>query len=482
MVSAARGLPSDLKATRPLWEIRTGSHQYSIPTIDRGRIYVGVNDALLDRKGVRRTGGGVLMCLDQATGKTLWRFVSPRYFEGVKDPYHFNQWKCGFCSEPVVDGERVYVVGGRGEILCLDRNGQADGNAGPFKDELAYMQAAAGTKLRATDGDIVWRYNLLTELDVVPHDVCGSTLLLHGNHLYACTSNGVDGSHRKVPRPDAPSLIVLDKRTGKLLARDDEKIGRRLLHGQWSSPSLGVVNGKTLIFFGGGDGILYAFEAFEGGGRKGEVAILKKAWSCDCNPTDYRFRDGKPVPYSRWNRKSPEGPSEIIGTPVFYEGRVYVALGQSPLHGRGNGCLSCIDAATGKIVWASRLVRRSLSTVAIADGILYIADFSGNLHAFDCRTGEKYWVHEMGSGAWSASPFVADGKVYASTESKILWVLAAGREKRVLARTRLKTMAITPTATDGVLYLPTQKRLTAYPGKIRIPGGTNPLPVQPERE
>jgi hypothetical protein len=67
------------------------------------------------------------------------------------------------------------------------------------------------------------------------------------------------------------------------------------------------------------------------------------------NPPDYRMRDGKPIPYSRHNKKSPDGPSEVIGDPKLYRGRVYVVIGQSPIHGRGQGILACIDVATGLV-------------------------------------------------------------------------------------------------------------------------------------
>ena len=311
MVSDVKDLPADPGSVEPLWELRLGSHTYSIPTIDRGRIYIGANDAGVQRDGFKPTGGGVLMCVDQATGKLIWQLPSPRFFDGIKPPYHFDQWDCGICSGPVVDGDRVYVVSSRGEILCLDRNGQANGNDGPFQDELAYMGItnAPDAKLEPTDGDIIWKYDLIPELDVVLHDVCGSTLLVDGDLLYACTSNGIDDRHNKVPRPEAPSLIVLDKKTGRLVARDDEKIGRRLLHCNWSSPSPGRANGRTLIFFGGGDGILYAFRPPQA--AKGPaVRLLEKAWSYDCNPPDFRVRDGQPLPYSRVERNRPDGPSE----------------------------------------------------------------------------------------------------------------------------------------------------------------------------
>jgi hypothetical protein len=45
------------------------------------------------------------------------------------------------------------------------------------------------------------------------------------------------------------------------------------------------------------------------------------------------------------------------------------------------------------------------------------------------------------------------------------WVFRAGREKQVLAESRVRSMAITPTVQDGGFYLPTQNRLFAL--KIR---------------
>ena len=468
-IANAGNLPADLEKAAILWELPIGSHQYTVPTIDRGRLYVGANDAALERPGVKRTGGGVLRCLDQASGTMIWQLVSPRYMKGTVPPYHFNQWKCGFCSQPVIDGDRLYIVGGRGEILCLDRHGQANGNDGPFTDELAYMGVKGGgpgTGLGPKDGDIIWRYNLLTELNVVPHDVCGSTLLLHGDLLYACSSNGLDDRHDKIPAPEAPALIVLNKKTGKLVAQEGEKISSRLLHGHWSSPSLGRVNGKTLIFFGGGDGVLYAFAPPKPGPT---VKTLELVWSYDCNPAGYRMRNGNPVPYSKWNRKSGEGPSEVIGTPVFYNGRVYATIGQSPVHGVGKGNLACIDAATGKKVWESRLVDRSLSTVSIADGLLYILDHTGSVHCFDADTGKRHWMFEMGQTTWCCSTLVADGKVYFCSERGRFFVLEAGKELKLLSKTRLRSPAITVAVTDGVLYLPTQKRLIAYTTKKTAP-------------
>jgi len=74
-------------------------------------------------------------------------------------------------------------------------------------------------------------------------------------------------------------------------------------------------------------------------------------------------------------------------------------------------------------------------------------------------------VHPLGGRTWPASPFVADGKVYVSTESGAMWVLKAGKTLEVLSRAKFQTPPITLTAANGVLYLPTQKSLLAISGK-----------------
>ena len=456
-------LPDAFEAEDLLWEIRLGTHQYTVPRIDGGRIFIGINDMELKHPAAKRTGGGILMVLDQTTGKMIWQLPIPRYMKGTQAPYHFNHWKCGVCSTPALDDKRLYIVGPRGDVLCLDREGQGDGNDGPFLKEAEYMGVPKDSdyRLTKTDGDIIWQFDMVEEIAVVPHDVCGSAPLLHGDYLYVCTSNGQDNKHLYVANPLAPSLIALDKRTGQLAATDGELIGKRMFHGQWSSPVTTKIRGRTMILFGGGDGVLYAFEPLGSSAGDAKTQTLKKIWQHDCNPPDYRQRNGQKVPYAKWRNKSPDGPSEVISTPTVYKDRIYVTIGQSPIHGPGKGLLSCIDAATGKKIWASRLVDRSIVNVAIHDGLLYISDFTGRLHCFDPDTGEQYWQHELGASVWHASPFVVNGKVYISTERSILWILKAGRVKQVLSHSRLRSPGITPVVHNGVFYLPTQKRLFA---------------------
>ena len=462
MVCQGRNLPADLDSAEVLWEVRLGTHQYTIPTVEGNRLYIGINDLGLDHPAVKRTKGGILMCLDRATGEMIWQLPIPRLVAGNTPPSHFGQWQSGLCSAPVIDGKVLYVVSPRGEVLCVDKHGQADGNDGPFRDEMTYMEPhTAGHELAAQDGDIVWRFDMLTGCSAVPHDTCASTALVHGDYVYVCTGNGVDNTHDKVIHPDAPSLIVLDKKTGRLVAQDGEKIGHRLFHGQWSSPALAHAGDGDMILFGAGDGILYAFAPVSR--ANSQMQTLRCLWRANCNPRYLRFDEqGRPLRYAGFRDKYPKGPSPVIGTPVTHAGKVYVTVGQSPICGPGEGALNCIDAATGTVVWVYRGIGRSLATVSIADGLLYVADLSGFVHCLDAETGRVFWTHEMDAGAWPASTMVADGKVYAADERNILWVLQADKEKHLLSRNRMDSAPITCVAVEDVLYVPTQRRLIAY--------------------
>jgi outer membrane protein assembly factor BamB len=462
-ISPARNLPAEVTASNLLWEVRLGTHQYSIPTIDRDKIILGINDMGVQRDGYQPSGGGAVVCLDLKTGKTDWTLPVPRVADGTTAPNYFDHWKCGICSGPVVYGDRIYLVGNRGDVLCLDRKGQSDGNAAPFVDEHAYMGLPDRVTLTPQDGDIVWRFDFRKECGVLVHDTCGSTIQLVDGMLLVCTSNGTDRRHQQPLAPEAPALIVLDAETGALIARDAEaQMGQNILHGNWSSPSVGEVKGRKLIFFTGGDGILYAFELPKRSADK-QVQSLKKVWQSDCNPKHFRVNErGEKLIYSTWQNKRQDGPSEAIGTPVFADGQVYIATGQSPVYGLGAACLTCFDAETGSVVWRTEKVNRTLATVAVKDGIIYLPDQNDALHAFDAKTGETLWTHELTSTVCYANALVADGKVYVGTERGDFWVLKAGRNKEVLFHTRLPSAPVTVAAADGLLILPLQNRIQCY--------------------
>ena len=114
-------------------------------------------------------------------------------------------------------------------------------------------------------------------------------------------------------------------------------------------------------------------------------------------------------------------------------------------------------------------IERTLATPAIADGLLYMPDCTGNLHCFDAGTGEPVWKHDAKAEIW-ASTLVADGKVYVGTHRGELLVLAAGREEKLLGSADLGSpIHGTACAAGGVLYVATMTRLYAL---ARTPAGT----------
>jgi outer membrane protein assembly factor BamB len=447
------------------WVAKIGSQSYGNVTVAQGKVFIGTNNE--NPRDHRYTGDrSILMCFDEKTGELDWQLVVPKLASGK-----VNDWESlGLLSSPTIEGNRVYVVSSRCELLCLDINGMANGNDGPFKDEAKYVvkdliidkgkpteHKAAPIQPGPKDADIIWRYDMIDELGVFPHNASDCAPLIVGDAVYVNTSNGQDWGHSNIPAPNAPSLIAVDKHTGELLGEDDAKIGPHIFHGQWSSPSTGEVNGRKLIFFGGGNGVCYAFDPNPV--KEGDTSYLKKVWWCDVNPPER-----KKIKYP-----DAEGPSEINATPVFWKNRVYTAVGQDPEHGEGVGILSCLDATktgditeTGKI-WTYDKIHRSLSTVSITpDGLLFAADFSGYLHCFDAETGKLYWTYDMKAHIWG-STLVADGKVYLGDEDGDLAVFAASKERKLISETNLGAPVYsTPVAANGVLYVSSNTHLFAF--------------------
>jgi outer membrane protein assembly factor BamB len=482
--------PATAKDVR--WIARLGSENYSAPVVADGRVYIGTNDEDLDDPRLRPTRGGVLLCLDERTGGLLWRLVVPRLeIDRSKVSEDFDDMNLGICSTATVDGDCVYVVTNRCEVVCLDADGLADGNDGPFQDESRFPvpEGAEPIELHDRDADILWRFDMLRDLPVFPHDASNCSVLIVGDHAYVGTANGVyDG---KVVLPTAASLIVLDKRTGGLLARDDGRISAGTFHGQWSSPTLAEVGGRKLVVYGGGDGCCHGFEPLAAGAKPaadGKPSILPQAWRFDCNPPGYRSRGGAPIDYWALVRGGPreldaEGmlvsPSEVIGSPVFHGNRIYVGIGQDPVHGPGRGALSCIaidgrgDITRSGRVWQYLGIGRSLSTVSVVDGLVYAAEHAGKVHCLDAATGRLHWVHDTREEIWS-STLVADGKVYIGTR-KGLTVLAAGPERKHLADIRLGSAVWSvPVAANGTLFVASQRNLWAVAEPAPSAAGVDP--------
>jgi outer membrane protein assembly factor BamB len=431
MVSKAMGLPVRWDAQKKeniRWEAELGTESYGNPTVAAGMVFVGTNNEA-PRDPKQSGDRGVVMAFREATGEFLWQHTHPKLESGQANDWPFQ----GIASSPLADSGRLYYVSNRGVIVCLDIEGFRDKeNDGPITDE----------KLSGhQDADVIWAFDMMKEMGVFPHNLANSSPTVWGDLVFVGTSNGHDETHVKVPAPNAPSVIALHKTTGKV-AWSDSSAGGRILHGQWSSPSVGTIGGVVQLVSAQGDGWVRGFEAATG----------KKLWEFDTNPKD-----------AVW----PKTRNELIGTPVIVGDRIYIGNGQDPEHGEGIGHFYAIDATkrgditqSGK-VWQFSNIRRTVSTAAVLDGLLYISDFSGFLYCLDAETGKEIWKHDVLSAVWG-SPMVADGKVYIGDEDGDIVVLAHGREKKVLAEINMGGPVYgTVTPVNGTLFVNTQSRLYA---------------------
>ena len=461
MVSNETGLPDTFdpaSGQNVKWSASLGGNAYGSPVIGNGCVLIGANNAK-PRDPRIDYDCGVLLCLNESDGSLRWQLAVPR--TGGDD---YLDWPMiGMCSEPTVEGDRAYTMTNRFEVVCLDLNGQANGNDGPYMNEGQHMalDGKPAMDVAAIDADIIWVVNLREAVDMYPHDGAHTAILLDGDYLYLNSGNGVDNTHKVVRKPDAPTLIVLDKKTGKVLAKDGEGIGHRIMHATWAPPALGEVDGKKLVVFGGPDGVCYGFDALPHSALPESVQTLACAWKFDCDPTCPKENRA-----SYLNNRH-ESPSVIEGMPVFIGDRVYVTAGGDPWWGKELSWLKCIDATkTGDItttgeVWSYEMQTHCIATPSVVNGLVFVADCKGIVHCVDAETGQAYWTHDIGGECWG-STMVADGKVYVGSRSKQFWTFAASKEKKEIASVKLGApISSTPTAANGVLYVPTQDTLYA---------------------
>jgi outer membrane protein assembly factor BamB len=453
--------------TNLLWFAKLGSQTYGNPVVAAGKVFVGTNNGA-EYRPQHQGDRGCVLAFDEKSGEFLWQLTREKLKQG-----RVNDWpEQGICSTPVVEKDRMWVVTNRCELMCVDTEGFLDGeNDGPYQSEV---------DVEKHDADIVWVLDLIEELGVFPHNLATSSPVIFEDTVLILTSNGVDEAHLEVPAPRSPSFLGVNKSTGEIQWEDmtpsldslSPEPFNNILHGQWSSPAVGVVNGKPQVYMPGGDGWLYALDPKTG----------EHIWMFDLNPKD-----------STWELGGRGTRNAIISTPVFVNNSVILAVGQDPEHGEGVGHLYRIDATkTGDIspvtpdgqsnpnsgqIWhyggidtdgsvtgreGEFIFRRTISTVAVHDGLVYAPDLTGYLHCLDFETGKRYWEHDTLAAVWG-SPMVADGKVMLGDEDGDLVILAAGKEEEVLAE-RLFDSSIysTPTIANGVIFISDRSRLYAF--------------------
>ena len=413
-----------------VWSVELGKHTYGRPVVAGDTVYVGTDNARHMNPDFQEESG-VLMAFRATDGAFLWQDVAPRVERGLREFLLPST-----TSAPYVEGNRLYYVTAECQLRSLDTQGFRDGeNSGPYREEVFQGNAAA---------DIVWELDMCSRLGVFAHEASNSDVLPVGDLLMVSTSNGQNEGHTRVPSPRAPSLIAVDKRSGQWSGAPSAP-GGQVLHGQWSSPVAANVNGRMQVLFGGGDGWLRAYDAASG----------HEIWRFDGNPKDARWLP-RPGVLSR---------SSIIASPVFADGRVFIAMGQSPGHGNGPSLIHAIspngqgDVTASRLLWTSRTVGRVVGTPIVKDGLLYVGDLGGTVHCLDAATGAHVWKHETHEEIWGSFMLAGD-RLYVGSVEGSMTVLRAGRRKELLAQIEMDAALYSrPAAIGDALFLATAHRL-----------------------
>src|SRR5712671_1134063 len=291
MICPEKGNPTEWdveKGTNIKWVAQLGSKSYGNPIVNNGFVFVGTNNEAHKDPAIKGDAGN-LMAFAEKDGKFLWQRVSAKLPTG-----RVNDWPGeGCCSTVLCEGGRLYYCTNRCEVVCLDVT--------PGNDK--YKE--------------VWTVDMIKQFGVFPHNMTDCSILPFEDKLYIITGNGVDDTHRHVVQPTAPAIVCLKKEDGKLVWSDNSPLDH-VLHGQWASPALAVVNGTAQVIAPEGDGWIRSYNAKTG----------KIIWQFDSNPKDSIY---------------PQTRNEIIATPVIYKNRMYIANGQDPEHGEGPGQFWCVD-------------------------------------------------------------------------------------------------------------------------------------------
>jgi outer membrane protein assembly factor BamB len=351
-------------------------------------------------------------------------------------------------ATPIVSGDAVYVTAPEGETVHLFRVDRRDGKVvwkrplGPAAGHAhrkhnmsspspvtdgrnVYAMTGSGVlKALASDGRELWTRDFPAEYGAfgLNWGYASSPLLLEGT-LYVPVLHGM--------KTDAPSYVVaVDAATG----RNRWKVERPTAAIQeapdaYTTPTFVKAGGRTEIVVTGGDVV-----------TGHDPATGKELWrSSGLNPGN-----------DPWYR--------IVASPVAVDGLVIAPTRVKPmlaLKAGGRG-----DVTSSHRVW-SYDHGPDVPTPATDGTHLYVVGDKGLVSCLDLKTGQVlYGPQRIAIGTYSASPVVADGKVYVVSEEGLTTVLKAGPRFEVLGENALSdTTLATPAVAGGQIFIRTAKKL-----------------------
>jgi outer membrane protein assembly factor BamB len=267
-----------------------------------------------------------------------------------------------------------------------------------------------GTAALDLDGKILWKNNNLKYEPV--HGNGGTPIIVDSNVVFSS-----DGG-------DIQFLVALDRATGDVVWKSDRNP---------ASSSKFAFSTPLLIEVGDRPQIISPCAGYVAG---------------------YESKKGDEI----WRVDYGEGYSNVP-RPVFAHGLLYVSSGyNSPIlyaiRPGGQG-----DVTKTHVAWMLKKGAPLTPSPVIHGDELYVIADNGLASCVDAKTGKIHWQERI-AGSYSASPLVADGKIYFLSEDGAGTVIKAAKEFELIARNELaeKTLA-SYAASDGALYIRTEKNL-----------------------
>ncbi len=314
---------------RVLWHRRL-QESYGICSVSRGRLF----------QFDRQNGKGTLLCLESQTGNELWRYT---YDYDYRDLYGYNR---GPRTSPFVDGDRVYIFGVDGSLICV---AVADGKEiwrADTHDQFGVVQnffGVASNPVIADDLIIVMVGGSPAESQRVPPGRLdrvvgnGSGIVAFnksdGKVVYQITDELASYASLKLTRHAGRPWCFALLRGG--LVAFDPRNGRLDFQFPWRAKALESVNASTPVAF---DGMVFISETYGPGSAllRFKPRTFEMVWK-DRHPSRTKAMQ------THWN------------TAIFHKGYLYGCSGRH----ESNAELRCIEANSDKVMWSEPGLTRS---------------------------------------------------------------------------------------------------------------------------